>query len=417
MNSTPTTAAATHAGLAGVVDVVGQLDLAALEPGEASELLGALCNISDRLTGEIARVAAAVAQSGEWISSGATSMASFVSNMTGMAIGKARGAVELGDAMTVVPALDAAVRSGAVSPAAAAAVVPTIDDDGFAEVAAELIAELAGQTPAKAQRHVEAWRASANRDDDDARRSKAHEQRTLTFRSAGDGMTHIEGVLPNEIAQGLRRTLNHLAGQQRLDGTDRTRQQRSVDAVGDLVGAYERGEVVGGRNVPRLIVTTTLENLENRAGVATNAEGELVTSAEIDQLCCDAKIHRYVADQHGAVLNFGRGRRTASPQQFLALVARDQGCRHPGCDRPPHWCEAHHLREFSAHGGFTNVDELVLLCHHHHHALHDSSWVLDGDTTHLVFTGPVGQQLHSTLHARQTTAQRTLPQHVTTNAA
>ena len=25
-----------------------------------------------------------------------------------------------------------------------------------------------------------------------------------------------------------------------------------------------------------------------------------------------------------------------------ALIARDRGCAFPGCDRPPHWCHAHH---------------------------------------------------------------------------
>ncbi len=140
---------------------------------------------------------------------------------------------------------------------------------------------------------------------------------------------------------------------------------------GDLAAAFHRGEVTGGRNVPRIIVTMILDELQSRVVVGRDAfSGEVVTSAEIDRLCCDAVIHRCVADQTGAILNFGRGRRTASPQQFLALVARDRGCRQPGCDRPPQWFEAHHLRPFAARGGLTNLDEMALLCHHHHHLLH-----------------------------------------------
>jgi 5-methylcytosine-specific restriction protein A len=194
-------------------------------------------------------------------------------------------------------------------------------------------------------------------------------------------------------------SLAHLADQQRNDNTDRTNDQRRVDALGDLCAAYDRGEVTGGRNLPRVIATLTLTDLEQRAGVAHGTFGENITSAEIDQICCDAVMHRSVADQTGATLNFGRGRRTISPQQVLALIARDGGCRHPGCDRPPHWCEGHHINEFSAHGGNTDLDELVLVCHHHHHDLHDRSWQLTGTPQHLTFTGPDGRTLHSSLIA------------------
>lgn len=389
--------------LAAAVDSVGELDLDGFEEGEAPHTLIELSRLADRLSGEIARLSAHVAAGDEWQESGASSPAAFLSKSTGMAWGRARDTIGLGTAMADCPALGDAVRTGELSPAAALKVVPAITDDGFADVADELIGELAGMTPTRAEQHVEAWRTVANPIDDTERRRRAEDGRCLTFRPAGDGMTHIEGVVPNRIAQSLRRSLSHLADQQRTDQSERTVQQRRVDALGDLMSAFERGEVTGGRNLPRIIATMTLDDLERRSGVATGSFGETLTSVDVDRMCCDAIIHRYVADQDGAVINFGRGRRTASPQQFLALTARDQGCRHPGCDRPPEWCEAHHLREFAARGGLTNVDEMVLLCHHHHHALHDHAWTLSGNSTHLVFTSPSGHELHSVLDG---TAQR-----------
>jgi hypothetical protein len=393
------------------VDAFALRAAGSMPPAEAAESLVSLRRSIDRLEGEFARLAAVVSESGEWKASGASSMPAWLSRTTGMARGRAGAAVELGEAMSVVPALDQAVRSGELSPASAAAVIPAIDDDGFRSVAELLISEIAGTTPSAAQRRVESWRAVNNPANDTERRRTAHDARTLTFRPLGDGMTHIEGVIPNETARSLRLALSHLAEQQRLDGSGRTRVQRQVDALGDLAAAYNRGEVTGGRNLPRIVVTMAISDLLARCGVGRDTfTGEIITSTEIDRMCCDAMIHRYVADQSGVPLNFGRGRRTASPNQFLAMVARDQGCRHPGCDRPPQWCEAHHLREFAARGGLTNLDEMVLLCQHHHHALHDDGWVLAGDPVHLTFTGPAGQRLDSFL-------PRSLPRHETKKAA
>ncbi|MET7672719.1 HNH endonuclease signature motif containing protein, partial [Micromonospora luteifusca] len=56
------------------------------------------------------------------------------------------------------------------------------------------------------------------------------------------------------------------------------------------------------------------------------------------------------------------------------------GCAFPGCDRPPRWCDAHHIHHW-ADGGTTNLDNAVLLCAYHHRHLHHSDWTvrLGGD--------------------------------------
>ncbi len=394
---------------------LAQVDPADLSADGAEELAVELARAGDRIGGELARVAHVVAESGSWRTGGATSPAAWMSRRTGTGLGRARAALELGAAMDAVPELDSAVRSGELSPGAAAAVVPAIEDDGFGEIAGALIDELGGLTPAKARTHVEEWRAVANPVDDAERRRTAVEGRTLTFRPLGDGTTHVEGIVPDATARTLRQALAHLADQQRLDGSGRTREQRRVDALDDLAAAYNRGEVKGGRNLPRVIVTSTLDEFLDRNGISRDSfSGDVITSAEIDRLCCDAVVHRYLTDQTGAVMNFGRGKRTASPNQFLAMVARDRGCRHPGCERPPQWCEAHHLREFAARGGLTDIDEMVLICHHHHHALHEGGWVLSGDPNHLIFTGPDGRVLHSPLPGPGDTS---LPRRGTKDAA
>jgi hypothetical protein len=58
-------------------------------------------------------------------------------------------------------------------------------------------------------------------------------------------------------------------------------------------------------------------------------------------------------------LEVGRTSRVVTAAQRAALVVRDGGCAVVGCDRPPAWCEAHHLRHW-LHGGPTDLANLAL---------------------------------------------------------
>src|SRR4029077_8746214 len=59
-----------------------------------------------------------------------------------------------------------------------------------------------------------------------------------------------------------------------------------------------------------------------------------------------------------------------SPAMRRAVVLRDGHCRLPGCDRPPAWCDAHHVLHW-ADGGRTDLCNLILLCRRHHRMLHE----------------------------------------------
>ena len=76
----------------------------------------------------------------------------------------------------------------------------------------------------------------------------------------------------------------------------------------------------------------------------------------------------------------GRTRRLATPGQTVALIARDSGCSFPGCDRPPEWCERHHVVAW-VDGGPTDVDNITLVCAYHHHNFAGRGWtcrIVDG---------------------------------------
>ena len=46
----------------------------------------------------------------------------------------------------------------------------------------------------------------------------------------------------------------------------------------------------------------------------------------------------------------------------------------PSGDRPPAWCEAHHIRHWDRDHGPTDIDNEILLCRRHHLLLHDNHW-------------------------------------------
>ena len=53
------------------------------------------------------------------------------------------------------------------------------------------------------------------------------------------------------------------------------------------------------------------------------------------------------------------------------MILRDRGCAFPGCNRPPRWCQVHHVTPWSD-GGDTNPDNGVLLCSFRHHLIHQA---------------------------------------------
>ena len=93
------------------------------------------------------------------------------------------------------------------------------------------------------------------------------------------------------------------------------------------------------------------------------------------RLACDAGIIPVVLGSRGEPLDIGRLSRTVPTGMRRALELRDGGCRFAGCDRPAHWCEAHHIL-FWARGGPTCLTNLVLLCRHHHAMVHEGQWHL-----------------------------------------
>ncbi|HQJ35960.1 MAG TPA: HNH endonuclease signature motif containing protein, partial [Rhodoglobus sp.] len=65
---------------------------------------------------------------------------------------------------------------------------------------------------------------------------------------------------------------------------------------------------------------------------------------------------------------------------------RDGGCQLGDCDRPPSWCETHHIDHWTRDHGSTNTNRGILLCRHHHMLVHNNGWEITrtNGTTHFI---------------------------------
>ena len=94
------------------------------------------------------------------------------------------------------------------------------------------------------------------------------------------------------------------------------------------------------------------------------------------RLACDSAIRRVVLRGDSEVLDLGRAQRLVSPALRRALVLRDRGCVFPGCDRPPEWCDAHHIIWWER-TGTTDRENCCLLCRRHHTMCHEGGWTIE----------------------------------------
>ncbi|MEC3954043.1 DUF222 domain-containing protein [Nocardia sp. CDC153] len=146
-----------------------------------------------------------------------------------------------------------------------------------------------------------------------------------------------------------------------------------IDAAG--VAAAKAGKPVKlgkHRGLPvEVVVTMSLADLEKGAGVATTASGGHLSINEALKLAKNSRPVLAILDKDEIPLYLAHGERLATSGQRLALIARDRGCTHPGCDVPASMCAAHHVIDW-AKGGPTDLNNLALVCDHHHAMVNDS---------------------------------------------
>ncbi|MFE0528889.1 DUF222 domain-containing protein [Micromonospora parva] len=222
-----------------------------------------------------------------------------------------------------------------------------------------------------------------------AEAARATRDRHVTISEQTGGRLRLTGTLDAEAAALLRAAIDPLSAPSGPDDT-RCAGQRRHDALADVCRlALRTGELPeNGGDPAQLVVTIDYDGLARQVGGGILDIGPRLTPDTVRQLACDAVILPAVLGGAGQVLDVGRQRRLVTGPLRRALVLRDGGCAFPGCDRPPRWCAAHHIRHW-ADGGPTSLDNAVLLCGHHHRHVHRSEWTVRlGDDAHPEFVPP-----------------------------
>jgi hypothetical protein len=166
----------------------------------------------------------------------------------------------------------------------------------------------------------------------------------------------------------------------RIADDPRSTEQLASDVFFGLItaGAEVNPAELLGRGAPAVRVTITERDLVARTGHGRLQAGQLAVSVEtVERLACTQGTIPVLFDAHGQPLDVGREQRLFTARQRIALAERDGGCRWPGCERPPSWCEAHHIEHWARDGGRTDVADGLLLCKHHHLLLHDHHWEIE----------------------------------------
>ena len=156
-------------------------------------------------------------------------------------------------------------------------------------------------------------------------------------------------------------------------GDDRTGPQRQAEALAEICGfVLDHGDIpeCGGHR-PHLNVLIDLEDLQNRACLATLDFGGPLSPAALPMLACDAAVIPIVFGGASQPLDVGRATRTIPDGLRRAVYVRDRGCAR--CGRPRSWSEIHHIVPWEL-GGETALSNCTMVCKPCHRLVHHGGW-------------------------------------------
>ena len=333
--------------------------------------------------------------SGEWRRDGHTSLTAFLADRAGMAPGKAAQAVELSRSLKSASGVWEAVESGQLSLdqarvlASAAMRFPA----EFKQAESVLVTEGQRLTVRQLRRLIQHWSQALQH-----REGDLEEPPSQVYLSRGVwGRGHLIGELTSFDTEVVSTALTAVMDDLRRNSEEHRpaaelRGQALVEICRRFLDAGEAPTSGGER--PHINVVITLEELTGvtRWGGDYCPSGEVCDAPTIDQLLCDASVRRIVLSPRSEVIDVGRNTRVIPTALRAAVTARDRHCAFPGCDRPPSWCDCHHITPWNR-GGPTTEWNLILLCRRHHQLVHRGWTIQHHPQGGITFHRPDGSLL------------------------
>ena len=244
----------------------------------------------------------------------------------------------------------------------------------------KMLAAAETETPDQFRKTMRDHQNELSGDDGEARHERQRQARTGSFTEQDDGMWRLYALFDSTAAARIRKTLNA-----KTDANWRFDNKRGRDHISDrhrradaLEQLITRQSSEGGKEQPQgttLLLMADYDLVDNKLGNPRLADGTPLPASEFHKLACDADILcGLFREADTEPIWLGSTSRHPNFALRAALEARDGGCI--GCQVEPEWCISHHIIEWQ-HGGPTQPDNLVLLCHSCHDKVHYNNWAVE----------------------------------------
>jgi hypothetical protein len=335
-----------------------------------------VCHEVTMLESRAAELLGQIDAGGGYEDAGYLSTTAFVRHRLGVSGGEASRRVGEARALRQRPGIREAYASAQIDRPRVSLLLAAskISDESFERDQQFLVDTISGLSMNDARRAIDYWKQAADQQATVADAEHLHRRRHLHVSETLGGMVRIDGELDPEGGQIVLTALRSFTDSQQRDSTDdRLPAQRRADALIEMAADHlaHADTPATGATRPQLSVIVSLQALSGAADAPCEFDdGAVITPETARRIACDSSVSRVITDGDSQILDVGRATRTIPSGIRKALIIRDQHCRHPGCDRPHRWCDAHHLKHW-ADGGPTNLDNLILLCRRHHRATHE----------------------------------------------
>lgn len=299
----------------------------------------------------------------------------------------AQAAAEREQVCTSMPSFEDALGDGAVSAGHVDAIAAATRNLDEAE-RAEFVGEAESLLGLAQQQGVDRFgkecrdlatsiraRHNAQADVDELERQRAQSKVTRWVdKSTGMHKTLIEAdpVTDRKIWSAVQAARARLRRRSQQTGQRPSWDRLTVDAVVEAVTHPVAGD---GAIVVHIDVRTLTEGRHDTTLCETDS-GVALPVETMRRMACEAGIIPMVLDGKGVVLDEGRAKRLATPEQRMAIQAMQSTCSHPDCSVSIDDCRIHHLDPWSSKGR-TDVARMAPLCEPHHHLVHEGGWTFD----------------------------------------